>query len=191
MNRLALLIVLIGALFAGAPATVSIAPAAAEADVWICPADWLDPSPLPPNGVCTDEPNLIEGHEHRDVVGSLAGADEVYGYQGPDRLLGGRASDLLIAGPGHDYVQGGPGPDALFGGVGDDTLAGGDARGYDEAPDVFICGLGYDTVLHYADAWIDDSCEVSICMDPPGKLRCPTPDPYPPAGRRPKIGDFR
>ncbi|NRB02385.1 MAG: hypothetical protein HRU30_03890 [Rhodobacteraceae bacterium] len=133
--------------------------------------------------------DLIFAGEGDDRAYGNAGDDVVFAGHGDDVAFGGAGSDLVSSGSGDDVVKAGSGNDAVAGNAGDDFVSGGlgddlifDGSGSDHASggkgddvfiyraewaeatdeDVFLGGLGDDTLLIVASQTVDD---VAAFMD--------------------------
>jgi Ca2+-binding RTX toxin-like protein len=113
------------------------------------------PKPTSPDPA-TEDDDVLNGTNRKDVIDALGGDDEVHGKNGKDvldgndgndELFGGNGKDSLFGGSGNDQLWGGRGKDLLDGGEGDDVLEGGKGK------DTFQFGLtfGNDTILDFED----------------------------------------
>lgn len=103
------------------------------------------------------------GLSTKDIVHSLAGADqvqtgngddEVHGGDGADNLDGGADNDVIYGDDGNDYIQGGSGNDVLYGGAGNDTIQGQGGTNVIEggAGNDLLYGYSGSTTVTYANA---------------------------------------
>ncbi|MBW8268066.1 hypothetical protein K1J50_01040 [Caldovatus sp. SYSU G05006] len=151
-----------------------LAPAAGEAPVALCAADFLAEiagwhgTPGADSLATGGLDDSAWGEGGNDTLAGGLGADQLWGGAGDDSLLGGEHGDILRGGTGSDTLQGGEGFDTLYaedddpwlrdapeqgnlldGGAGDDLLVGGGGldtlRGGDGNDTLF--GGGGTTVL--------------------------------------------
>ena len=114
----------------------------------------------------TDSSEVLRGTPGDDsIVGNL-GNDVIFGLGGNDTLLGGTVfinepvnNDILFGGAGDDVLNGGAGKDLLFGGPGNDYLISVNDRG---APDVLVCGPGFDEYQADDNDIVSPDCEQRI-----------------------------
>ena len=85
------------------------------------------------------------------VVHGLAGDDILFGANGADKLFGNEDDDLLIGGGDNDVLIGASGDDIVDGGAGVDKYFFDAFEGNHSYQDIFIGGLGDDTVEFVED----------------------------------------
>jgi RTX calcium-binding nonapeptide repeat (4 copies) len=138
MNRLYILltvmIVMVGALFAGHQALAKILTGTAGDDTL----------------VGTDRYDRLDGRAGEDRLKGRRGADRLKGNRGNDRLWGSRGNDEIIPGDGNDKV---------YTGFGDDLIYARDTDG----EDYIDCGPGFDKVetIHRLDETLSN-CERTL-----------------------------
>jgi Ca2+-binding RTX toxin-like protein len=143
---LTVMVVTVGALFAGHEALAKVLTGTGGEDTL----------------VGTDRDDRLTGRGGEDNLKGRRAADRLKGSLGEDHLKGNRGNDRLWGGRGNDKIIPGEGNDKVYAGYGDDRIFARDTNGVDHID----CGPGFDKVetIHRDDVTLSN-CERDLGPD--------------------------